>query len=46
MIAAHIFENMAVTTFQGWPVLPAWGFKPGWAKPVNPSVSGENWAKQ
>jgi hypothetical protein len=46
MIAEHILEKMAVTTSQGWHVLPPWWFKLGWAKPVNPSVSGENWAKQ
>jgi hypothetical protein len=46
MFAAHIFEKMAVTTIHGWHVLPTWWFKPGWAKPVNPSVSGGNWAKQ
>jgi hypothetical protein len=45
MIAEHILETMVATTFDGWQVLPTLWFKPGWAKPVKPSVCGENWAK-
>jgi hypothetical protein len=45
MIAEHILEKMEATIFQGWQVLPTWWFKPGWEKPVKPSVGGKNWAK-